>query len=88
MTLHFSNAAATTRPTAPSPRARVACWTLITCSTMACVAGCRSRLNVIPADRIVTFLPAGQTYTATQDTYLVPPARMQEILRALNNTNR
>jgi hypothetical protein len=39
---------------------------------------------VIPADREITFLRAGSTFTSSNDFYLVPPARMLEILRALD----
>jgi hypothetical protein len=51
----------------------------------ASAAGCRTapKVVVIPADREVRFLPAGQVLTNQSDVYLVPPARMQEILRAL-----
>jgi len=38
---------------------------------------------VIPADREIRFLRMGQVLTNQSDVYLVPPARMQEILRAL-----
>jgi hypothetical protein len=38
---------------------------------------------VIPADREIRFLPAGAAWTNQTAVYLVPPARMQEILRAL-----
>lgn len=53
------------------------------CSWMIFCAGCRPRLVVIPADKAVTLLRKGATYTAPNDVYLVPPARMQEILHAL-----
>jgi hypothetical protein len=38
---------------------------------------------VIPADREIRFARAGTVTTNAADTYLVPPARMREILRAL-----
>jgi hypothetical protein len=39
---------------------------------------------VIPSDRAIRFLPADNPLTNHPDLYLVPPARMQEILRALS----
>ena len=46
---------------------------------------CRPRLVVIPAVREIKFLSRGQTITATNsDLYLVPPARMKEILDRLS----
>jgi hypothetical protein len=40
---------------------------------------------VIPADKEVKYLSAGDTYVAPEGgTWLVPPARMQDILRKLN----
>jgi len=49
------------------------------------VCGCATRVVVIPADKEVHFLPAGQSYTApVGGIWLMPPARMQEILRKLN----
>jgi len=49
-------------------------------------AGCQGpRVVVIPADKEVTFLKAGQTYVAQTDVYIIPPARMQEILHALSD---
>lgn len=39
---------------------------------------------IIPADREVKFLRAGQSYTASNDVWIVPPARMQEILDRLS----
>lgn len=74
---------------APMPRWRVArtAWMMsIACWSLVCATGCgllSRKVVVIPADKQVRYLKAGQTYTATNDTYLVPPARMQEILRAL-----
>ena len=38
---------------------------------------------VIPADRDIRYARAGTVLTATNDLYLVPPARMREILRVL-----
>lgn len=46
--------------------------------------GC-STVTVIPADKEVKYLSAGDTYVAPEGgTWLVPPARMQDILRKLN----
>jgi hypothetical protein len=54
-------------------------------SLLACLlAGCLSdkpKVVVIPADRLITWAPKGSTNSI--DGYLVPPARMQEILHAL-----
>lgn len=51
----------------------------------ALLVGCQTapKVVVIPADREIRFLPSGQPLTNHSDLYLVPPARMQEILRAL-----
>ena len=52
---------------------------------MAFLTGCQTapKVVVIPADREIRFLRTGQVLTNQSDVYLVPPARMQEILRAL-----
>lgn len=47
------------------------------------MTACAPRVVVIPADREIRFAAAGSVVTNAVDTYLVPPARMQEILRAL-----
>lgn len=71
------------RLTGLSPLARTASW-MSTASLLICLTGClHPRVVVIPADKEVRFLRQGQTLTAPTDLYLVPPARMQEILRAL-----
>lgn len=62
-----------------------AAWIASTFSLMICCAGCVTRVVVIPSDKAVTLLPKGASYTATNDVYLVPPARMQEILHALSD---
>jgi hypothetical protein len=66
-------------------------WTIsIAFLTLACATSCalfKPRIVVIPEDRLIRFAPRGSTITLTNDTYLVPPARMLEILRALNSTN-
>lgn len=72
---------AMTRSTPPWPRATLS---LLTASLLIHCAGCRSATVIIPADREVKFLRAGQTFTATNDVWLVPPARMQEILDRLS----
>lgn len=59
---------------------------LISWWTVAWLSGCargRPAVLVIPADREIQFLPANQCLTNHPNLYLVPPARMQEILRAL-----
>lgn len=43
--------------------------------------GCSTRLVVLPADKTVVRLPAGQAYTPQINGYFVPDARMQEILK-------
>lgn len=60
---------------------------LIRCLMICCalVASSCSAIRVIPADKEVSYLPAGQSYTAPKGgMWLVPPARMQEILDALS----
>ena len=47
-------------------------------------ASCARRVVVIPGDKMVGYLPAGRTITATNDLYLVPPARMQLFLEQLS----
>lgn len=47
-------------------------------------AGCAStRVVVIPSDRLVLPLEAGQTFRVPSPGWFVPEARMQEILHAL-----
>jgi len=46
-------------------------------------SGCATRVVVIPADRQVIPLKAGQKFTAPSSGWWVPDARMQEILHAL-----
>jgi len=46
-------------------------------------AGCAMRLVVIPADKEVLRLPAGQLFTPAIPGWFVPDARMQEMLREL-----
>jgi len=45
--------------------------------------GCATRVVVIPADRQVIPLAAGQTFKAPSTGWWVPDARMQETLHAL-----
>lgn len=45
--------------------------------------GCATRVVVIPADKQVLPLEAGQKFTAPSSGWWVPDARMQEILHAL-----
>jgi hypothetical protein len=60
-------------------------WTLSIASLMLILSGCQTPPLVIPADKVVTLLKAGQSFRATNDVYLVPPARMQEILHQLSD---
>ena len=46
-------------------------------------SGCATRVVVIPADREVVPLKAGQNFRAPSTGWWVPDARMQEILHAL-----
>ena len=46
-------------------------------------SGCATRVVVIPADKHVLPLEAGQKFTAPWSGWWVPDARMQEILHAL-----
>jgi len=52
-------------------------------SMLAWSNGCATRVVVIPADRLVIPLEAGQTFKAPSTGWWVPDARMQEILHAL-----
>jgi hypothetical protein len=52
-------------------------------SMLAWSNGCATRVVVIPADRQVIPLEAGQTFKAPSTGWWVPDARMQEILHAL-----
>lgn len=52
-------------------------------SMLAWSAGCATRVVVIPSDRQVLPLEAGQTFRVPSTGWFVPEARMQEILHAL-----
>jgi hypothetical protein len=52
-------------------------------SMLAWLNGCATRVVVIPADKQVLPLEAGQKFTAPSSGWWVPDARMQEILHAL-----
>ena len=52
-------------------------------SMLAWLNGCATRVVVIPADKQVLPLEAGQTFKAPSSGWWVPDARMQEILHAL-----
>jgi hypothetical protein len=74
-------------PMPPSPQDRRGWMRLIAWSSVVWIAGCTlrpARVVVIPSDRQIQFLPANQPLDRHPDLYLVPPARMQEILQALN----
>lgn len=48
------------------------------------LCGCATTTVVIPSDKRVRYLPEGQSVTAPPGgLWIVPPARMQEILRRL-----
>ena len=72
----------------PSPTASPK-WTLNWLRAMALLlmlawsSGCATRVVVIPADKQVIPLEAGQTFKAPSTGWWVPDARMQEILHAL-----
>ena len=72
----------------PSPTASPK-WTLnwlrvtLLLSMLAWLNGCATRVVVIPADREVVPLKAGQNFRAPSTGWWVPDARMQEILHAL-----
>lgn len=59
-------------------------WIAVSSSLL--LLGCAApRVVVIPANKAVHYLDAGKSYTAPDGgMFLVPPARMQEILRKLN----
>lgn len=54
----------------------------IVCS-MTLLYGCARKVVVIDGTKAVTRLPLGQTFTAPQNGYFVPDARMKEILDRL-----
>ena len=60
-------------------------WLRVTAmlSMLAWLTGCATRVVVIPADRQVIPLAAGQKFKAPSTGWWVPEARMQEILHAL-----
>jgi hypothetical protein len=85
------------RPIAPR-RPRTAQWPLALAVSMMSIGSLmmlcdcallKRKVVVIPADKEVKYLAPGQSYQAPTNSgmYLVPPARMQEILRALAPTN-
>lgn len=83
-----NSSTATTRSTVRWLGVQAACLSSIAlCAMVWSVTGCRTRLVVLPADRTISFLPKGEIYRATNDTYLVPPALMRDITRLLNRTN-
>lgn len=58
--------------------------TICLIATCSLFAGCATRVVVVPADKQVRWLKPGDTVTTENGVWLVPDARMQEILRALN----
>lgn len=75
-----------TAATTPRSRGLMAAWlksiaALLLLSTVAMT--CRPQVIIIPADKAIGYLAPGQSYQATNGIYLVPPARMQDFLRAL-----
>ena len=70
-------------PARPARKPSTAWW------SVALLCGCTAHppsVLVIPADREIQFLPSDQPLTHHPNLYLVPPARMQEILRALSES--
>ena len=52
---------------------------------MSALTGCvRTRMLILPADKVVVPLPAGTVYTNSTPGYFVPKARMQDILDRLS----
>jgi hypothetical protein len=66
---------------------RLATWTLLIAVSLTVSAGClKPRVIAIPADKIVSRIEPGESYTATNHAvWIVPDARMQEILTELEN---
>ena len=63
-------------------RLSTSCW-IFGLAVSALLVGC-STTTVIPADKQVKFLDVGESYVAPDGgMWLVPPARMQDILRKL-----
>lgn len=57
---------------------------ILLCATVCCA--CKTRVVALPADKLVTMLQPGERFTNGQSSiYLVPQARMQEILQALGD---
>ena len=71
------------KPMTPS-RAGALVWMMLIASLLTGCALLKRRVLVLPADRHISYLEAGQTYTATNATYLVPPVLMQEMLRVFS----
>jgi hypothetical protein len=66
---------------------RVITLTLLTACSTSALTGCalvQRKVLVLPADRVVVAMPAGQAYTPPSDGYFVPKARMQDILDRLS----
>ena len=55
---------------------------LVLASTSGCV-GLKPRVVVVPADRTVTFVKAGTTFTATNDAVLIGQALWLDLNEAL-----
>lgn len=56
----------------------------LTTFLIAGLTGCRT-VTVIPADREIVPMPAGQAFTPIHPGFFVPQARMQEILDRLSS---
>ena len=54
------------------------------CGWLICSTSCQTRVVVLPSDLTVVRLPAGQPYTPAAPGWLVPDARMQQILEQLS----
>ena len=54
---------------------------------MTALTGCalaQRKVLVLPADRVVVAMPAGEAYTPVEDGYFVPKTRMKDILDRLS----
>jgi len=54
------------------------------CVLSATLSGCKTRVVVIPSEKTVFRLPAGEAFKPPIPGYFVPDARMLEILTELN----
>jgi hypothetical protein len=73
------------KPSRPVRRARKQLTAWWSAALLCGCAGHPPSVLVIPADREIQYLPADRPLTSHPNLYLIPPARMQEILRALSD---